>query len=64
MNKEIPNPGSEEAVKLGCTCAILDNNHGKGMEDGKGATLYWISADCPIHSKRPKREYAVNKRII
>lgn len=41
-------PGSPEAVKLGCTCPILDNAHGRGARATIG-TLYWISADCPIH---------------
>lgn len=25
-----PNPGSEEAKKLGCICPIFDNSRGKG----------------------------------
>jgi hypothetical protein len=30
MKKVIPNPGSPEAVKQGCTCARMDNANGKG----------------------------------
>ena len=41
------NPGSDKAVKEGCTCAVLDNARGKGI-DGKGK-LFWINGDCPIH---------------
>ena len=44
-----PNPGSDEARKHGCTCAILDNNHGKFAPwppDG-----WWITAGCPVHDK-------------
>jgi hypothetical protein len=26
-----PNPGSDEAVKLGCTCPVEDNKHGDGV---------------------------------
>lgn len=27
----IPNPGSNEAIDLGCTCPVLDNCRGKGV---------------------------------
>lgn len=42
-----PNPGSWEAQDAGCTCAVLDNNHGKFAPyppDG-----WWITEDCPLH---------------
>ena len=41
-------PGSEEALDLGCICAILDNNHGKyapWQPDG-----WWITEGCPVHA--------------
>ena len=41
-----PSPGSNEAIALGCTCPVMDNNHGLG-ENG----AFWISCDCPIHGK-------------
>lgn len=45
-----PNPGHSEAIKLGCTCQVLDNNHGIGCgKDEKGQTRFWIREDCPIH---------------
>lgn len=43
----IPNPGSDEAIAMGCTCPVLDNGHGNerlGKERG-----FVISCDCPIH---------------
>jgi hypothetical protein len=40
----MPNPGSDEAIKLGCTCPVMDNAHGR-RADG----LFWIVADCPVH---------------
>jgi hypothetical protein len=43
--KTVPNPGSDEAVKLGCKCPIVENNLGKGMGNG----LFWIEKTCPIH---------------
>lgn len=43
-----PTPGSDEAIKQGCTCPVLDNAHGRGAY-GKEDT-FWISSDCPIHA--------------
>ena len=46
-----PNPGSEEAIKLGCSCPCMDNNYGiNGSYYGEGKWI--IMADCPIHNKR------------
>lgn len=42
-----PNPGSREAIHLGCTCPVIDNHHGRGAE-GK-PDQFWIVADCPLH---------------
>lgn len=39
-----PNPGSDEARRLGCICAVLDNSHGRG--DGP----FWITEGCPVHA--------------
>jgi len=47
----VPNPGSDEAVALGCSCPILDNNHGRGFGDG----LYWINGDCRLHGTKKFR---------
>lgn len=44
---EIPNPGSLAAQRLGCTCPVLDNNHGEfppWPPDG-----WWTDESCPIH---------------
>lgn len=50
-----PNPGSKEAVDMGCTCPVIDNHHGKGVPVGKGgAPLFWHSENCPIHGKDAK----------
>lgn len=43
-----PNPGSDEAVDLGCLCASMDNAHGKGIILN-GERVWWITADCPLH---------------
>ena len=47
------NPGSDEAIKNGCTCPVLDNEHGNHKRvphDKNGNPLFWISGDCPIHN--------------
>jgi hypothetical protein len=47
--QKIPNPGSELAVKQGCTCAVLDNCRGD-PEFGKIRGFY-ITKGCPLHDK-------------
>lgn len=51
---EIPNPGTPEAVEQGCTCPVLDNNHGSGIvftyKDGTTRTAYWINGECKLHN--------------
>jgi len=49
--EKIPNPGSDEAIKLGCKCPVLDNNHGEGFPCGNSkASCFWINEGCPLHS--------------
>lgn len=42
-----PNPGSLQALALGCKCPQGDNDFGRGSFYGKG--LYLIREDCPLH---------------
>jgi hypothetical protein len=44
-----PNPGSDDAISLGCTCPVLDNSHGKGW---MGGGEFWITEGCPVHSRK------------
>lgn len=45
-------PGSLAAMRLGCTCPIIDNARGKGL-GGDGWRFGWvISEDCPIHGAK------------
>ena len=47
---DTPNPGSDEALARGCTCAVLDNAHGRGvMRDGR--RVWWMHADCLLHGE-------------
>ena len=41
-----PNPGSDEALDMGCECPILDNFHGAGVSG-----MFWVNEDCPLHGK-------------
>lgn len=40
-----PNPGSDEAVEMGCKCPILDNEYGEGC-----GGEFVIRLDCPVHT--------------
>lgn len=48
------NPGSKEALAIGCKCPVLDNGYGKGVYGGllfdDGKPKFWIASNCPIHN--------------
>lgn len=50
--KKVPNPGSNEALELGCTCAVFDNGHGKGYMGMKD--VFCIELECPLHGGKIK----------
>lgn len=52
VDARVPNPGSNEAIKIGCTCPIVDNRYGDGIHTDSGAILFWYNEDCPIHNGR------------
>lgn len=43
-------PGSKSAINKGCTCPVLDNARGRGIPTVDGQRVFWISADCPLHT--------------
>lgn len=50
--QKVPNPGSDAAIELGCTCPVMDNGHGNeqlGRERG-----FWYTEGCPVHEVREK----------
>jgi hypothetical protein len=50
MSGKTPNPGSEEALALGCCCPVLDNHHGAGIPwGGRGELCFWVNGACPLH---------------
>jgi hypothetical protein len=59
MNTDTPpNPGSDEAIALGCKCPVLDNRHGIGSNYGDG--IFWIAEICPIHAQGQKDDTATS----
>lgn len=54
MQSKLPNPGSEEARAMGCTCPIFDNNFGKGYLGQEGVFVYNMA--CPIHKSESEVE--------
>jgi len=44
VDKQKFNPGSSEAIALGCICPVMDNHYGKGI-DGN----FWYTEYCPYH---------------
>lgn len=50
----IPNPGSDEAIEQGCSCPVLDNNHGEeALGDTRG---FWITPGCPLHDIQTRKD--------
>ena len=45
-----PAPGSDEARKIGCTCAVIDNHYGRGYRGRSG--VYVVNEDCRVHGSR------------
>ncbi len=43
----IPNPGSDSAISLGCSCPVLDNCHGLGYM--RQAGVFVTNGDCIVH---------------
>lgn len=43
-----PNPGSDQALSVGCRCPVLDNAHGRGGNP----CGFWIAANCPVHGAK------------
>lgn len=54
--RDTPNPGSDEAIALGCTCPVMDNGRGRGAWGSSG--LFWMARSCPVHGDEA-RHYAM-----
>lgn len=53
-NGIVPNPGSDRAVELGCTCPVLDNGRGRGYMGQPG--IFVFNAGCPLHGVEEPEE--------
>ena len=52
-----PNPGSTEALDLGCTCPVMDNRRGQGYRGIAGEFVYTFG--CPIHCPGDDAKFSV-----
>lgn len=45
-----PNPGSDEAVALGCKCPRMDNCYGRGYRTlANGDPVFVTMSECKLH---------------
>jgi hypothetical protein len=51
-----PNPGSAQAVNLGCRCPVIQNHWGAGVKQLGGGRKFWVAEECPLHAERIRRE--------
>ena len=51
--EKTPNAGSDEAVDLGCTCPVMDNEYGRGYMGMEGVFVH--TAGCPLHGESLKQ---------
>lgn len=52
--EHVPNPGSDEAVEMGCRCARMDNNRGRWAP--WPPDNWWVNGDCPVHASAEAEE--------
>lgn len=48
MSDAVATPGSDAAIRQGCTCPVLDNHHGEGFPMD-GEVCFWHTQGCPVH---------------
>lgn len=48
-----PNPGSDDAIRMGCKCPVMDNDYGHGYCGRKG--VFVMTENCPVHGKKSRR---------
>lgn len=44
---DTPNPGSDEALEMGCECPVMDNH--RGMFAPYPPDGWWMTPGCPVH---------------
>jgi hypothetical protein len=51
--RQKPNPGSDEALSMGCICPVLDNGHGRMPPYPPSG--WWVTEGCPLHAPTEPR---------
>lgn len=55
--RNVPNPGSDAAVHLGCSCPQDDNARGRGAWGTSGDdAVFWVNDNCPLHGDNKEKE--------
>jgi len=52
----MPNPGSDAAIELGCTCPGIDNLYGDGYMIGDYGPVFVYNLNCPLHGTEARRD--------
>lgn len=55
LGTTVPNPGSAEARAQGCSCPVLDNNHGRGYRGNPNVFVRVVG--CPLHCPQPEESH-------
>jgi len=50
----IGNPGSSEAIEMGCMCPPTANNYGQG-------NVFYVDQNCPIHGSKPATDKELDR---
>lgn len=53
-------PGSFTAMRLGCTCDMLDNALGRGIGVSTIVPVFNVDTECPIHADPQRTERALS----
>jgi hypothetical protein len=47
--RNVPPPGSADAIRAGCRCPELDNARGRGRPGPEGERWFVFVTNCPLH---------------
>lgn len=45
-------PGSDDALRRGCTCPVIQNTMGRGAFMDSNEAVYRVSKSCPLHGEK------------
>lgn len=59
------NPGSKEAVALGCKCPVVDNHYGLGVVRDPGLPpQFWRVWSCPLHGCTCLADWRSGQQVV